>query len=437
MRGEAGQASLESVVLTTLVVALITSAAAFGAKPDLTEPVVRQIERGLCVVRNGDCERDRAPCVARSRDEITRGHITVGFVRLDNETGILVEELSDGLVRLTLTKGSGLGLEAGFGWQTDLDFGKVAFGVGGELRAALLASSRAGASVVLPSRKAADQLKKWLTDPTELLRNPPRNWIRDPGSIFKGELPSAEIRGPKIATIYGEGGLTGTIGVTGVVDPVLKGDLTFKGDDALGVRRDIKTGHRTFYYKRGQDFDAALGVGPEGIREIAGLGRRESTVYGIEFDRDGRPVDFSVSSLGPLRDAGDLPRELDGSARELLKGQGERVLATERHLDLTVPGNLQAVKKFMLIIGGKRLVFGQVAPIVNELRGRLDTATYDARSYSTSARRKGGGTDIALGAKVGASVEEETNTTELLAALSRGPSGNWGVNSFCQTGDRS
>jgi hypothetical protein len=431
VRSSNGQASLESIALTTLVVVLITSAAAFGAKPDLGDPVMRQVKRGLCIVRSGDCERDRASCVTKSDDSTTSGHLSVGFVRLDNETGFLIEELSDGLVRLTLVHGSSIGLEAGLGWQTDLDFGKVAFGVGGELRAAVLASSRAGGTVVLSSRSAADQLKKWLTDPAEMLRHPPLNWIRDPRKIFK-ELPSLEHKSPKLSSVYGEAGLTATIGATGVVDPVLKGDVTLKGEDALGVRRDLETGHRTFYYRRGLGFDAALGVGPDGMRKVAGLGRRESTVYGVEFDRGGKPVDFSVSSLGPLRNADDLPDDLSGSASQLLKGQGERVLATERHLDLTVPGNLEAVKKFMSVIALKRAVFGQIAPIASELNGRLDEATYEARSYSASSNTKGGGSDIAVGAKLGAGVEEQRDTAKLLAAMSRDPSGQWSTSSFCQ-----
>jgi hypothetical protein len=399
-----GQASLESIALTTLVVVLITSAAAFGAKPDLGDPVVRQVKRGLCIVRSGDCERDRAPCVTKSEDKTTRAHGSVGFIRLSRESGVLIEELSDGLIRMTMVQGVGFGLEAGLGWETDLDFGKVAFGVGGELRAAVLASARAGVTVVLPSREAADQLKLWL----------------------KGL--------PKASTIYGEAGVTATIGATGVIDPVLKGDVILKGEDALGVKRDVKSGHRTFYYRRSLEFDAALGVGPEGIREVAGLGRRDSTVYGIEFDRDGKPIDFSVSSLGPLRDANDLPEELRGSGRQLLRGEGERVLATERHLDLTVPGNLHAVKKFMSVIALKKAAFGQVAPIVSELRGRLDEATYDARSYSTRTSDTGASGAIAVGAKLGAGIEKARTTTELIAALSRGPSGTWATDSFCNPG---
>lgn len=419
MRASKGQASLESIALTTLVVVLITSAAAFGKPPDLGDPVVKQIKRGLCIVRSGDCERDRAPCVIKSDDNRTHAHASIGFVRFDRDNGYLVEEMSDGMVRLTLLHGAGIGLEAGLGWQTDLDFGKVAFGVGGELRAAVLASARAGGTIVLPSREAAEFLK-------DLLKSPPKQ--HRPAELIYGKKPKL----PKLSTIYGEGGVTATIGATGVVDPVLKADVTLKGEDALGVKRDVASGHRTFYYKRGLGFDTALGVGPDGIREVAGIGRRDSTVYGIEFDRDGKPVDFSVSSLGPLRDAGDLPQELRGSAGQLLKGQGERVLATERHLDLTVPGNLEAVKKFMSVILLKRAVFGQVAPIARELGGRLDEATYDARSYSTTSTTRGFSQDVAVGAKLGGALQKEHDTAKLIAALSRGPSGRWDTNSLCQ-----
>jgi hypothetical protein len=430
---ESGQASLESIALTTLVVVLLTSAAAMGAKPDLGDPVVHQFKRGLCIVRAGDCERDRAPCVTKSYDNTTRGHTTVGFVRLDNELGILIEELSDGLVRLTEIHGSSIGLEAGLGWNADLDFGKVAFGIGGELRAAVLANARAGGTVVLPSRKAADQLEKWLTDPAELIRRPPLNWIRDPRKILKGEMPSLEKDGPRVSSVYGEAGVTATLGATGVIDPVLQGDVTLRSEDAFGVRKDMKNDHRTFYYKRSAGFDAALGVGPDGIREVAGLGLRESTIYGIEFDREGKPVDFSVSSIAPLRNAGDLPEELRASASSLLRGQGERVLATERHLDLTIPGNLQAVKDFMRVIAIKRAVFGAVAPVVAELRGRLAEATYDARSYAVDSKHKGGSGEVAVGAKIGLGIEEETNTAKLLAALRRGESGQWSSDTFCPT----
>jgi hypothetical protein len=402
VHGSKGQASLESIALTTIVVVLITSAAAFGKAPDLGDPVVRQIKRGLCIVRAGDCERDRAPCVTKSDDSSAHAHATIGFVRVDRDSGYLIEEMSDGTVRLTLLQGVSAGLEAALGWQVDLDFGKVAIGVGGELRAAVLANARAGASAVVPADRAARSIK-------ELLKHP-----------------------PKPSTIYGEGGATATIGATGVVDPVVQGDVTLKGEDALGVKRDIASGHRTFYYKRSLGFDAALGLGPEGIRPVAGLGLRESTVYGIEFDRAGKPVDFSVSGLAPLRNARDLPVELRGSSKQLLRGQGERVLATERHLDLTVPGNLEAVKAFMSVIALERAVFGQVAPIVHELNGRLDDATYDARSYATTSEHSGLNAGVAVGAKVAAGVDKEHDTARLLAALSRGPSGKWDANSFCR-----
>ncbi|HWI22344.1 MAG TPA: hypothetical protein VNT22_06985 [Baekduia sp.] len=408
IRSDNGQASIESVGLTTMIVVLVTAAAAYGAKPDIAGSVTRQFKRGLCVVRAGDCERDRAPCVISAKDRRSREHITIAFVHIDQEKGVIVERLSNGMVRLTRTTRGGFGLEGGLGWNLELDFGKVAFGVGGELRAAAMASARAGASVEVPAAQAKVQLERWLADG------------------LKGPRP-------KPSTVYNEGGIDVTIGATGTIDPVAKADLVLKVDGALGVRKNVETGHRTFYYKRGRALDAALGVGPEGMREVAGLDRRDNTIYGIEVDAHNRPVDFSVSSLTPLRDASDLPLGLRGSGASLLKGDGERVLATERHLDLTVAENLDVAKRFLAAAALERATFGRVKPVVDDLARRLDTGTFDARSYAVASHDKGFSGDVAVGAKFGAGMKQTENVSRLLGALQRDASGQWADSSFCRT----
>lgn len=421
---ERGQASLETVAVTALVTALISAAGALAAFAPLGDAVARQLQRGLCVVRAGDCERDRLPCATGSVEQGSHDSVRIAFVRLDSRRAVLVEDLSDGTVRLSVMGGGAIGLEAALGATVDLDFGKVAFGIGGELRAAALAATRSGASFTMPSAQAADRLRRWIADPKQLVLDPPLELL-DPRRA-RDELPVAE-------SVYGEAGFVAKLGATGVVDPVVQGDVTLDSDDALGVRRDVRTGHRTIYFRREAGFDAALGVGPEGMRRIGGLGRRETTIYGLELDRDGRPVDFSVSTVEPLVDRAQLPDELREHGAALVVGTGSRVLATERHLDVTQAENLEAVRGFMRYVGVKRLALGIAAPVVERLAGRMDAAaTYSARSYAVRSDDRKLGASVALGAELGAESSAYTTTSRLLAALDRGPSGTWATGSFCR-----
>src|SRR5919108_1292633 len=65
MRSARGQGTVEYLAVVLLVAVVAgggTAAAAGGAGADIATAVPHEIIRALCIVRGGDCDRDRAPC---------------------------------------------------------------------------------------------------------------------------------------------------------------------------------------------------------------------------------------------------------------------------------------------------------------------------------------------------------------------------------------
>ena len=68
MRATDGQASLEWLAVTALVAVLVGVGAALAKADQVGVRVTRELARALCLVRHGDCTRDRDPCVVSASD---------------------------------------------------------------------------------------------------------------------------------------------------------------------------------------------------------------------------------------------------------------------------------------------------------------------------------------------------------------------------------
>ena len=96
MRGASGQSSLEYLVVVLLAAGALAAGGALVASPGIARAVVAQMARGLCVVRGGDCERDRAPCVTATRTQTTDKRVRIAFVTLGGGRTLIRERRSDG-----------------------------------------------------------------------------------------------------------------------------------------------------------------------------------------------------------------------------------------------------------------------------------------------------------------------------------------------------
>ena len=112
MHGQRGQGTIDYVALLAVLALLLGAAAATAAAgaPGVTNAVMSQVRRALCIVTGAACAADRG-CRASSQAERDAKHValTIVIIRLDGDRYVLREELSDGKVRLTIAHRGGVG----------------------------------------------------------------------------------------------------------------------------------------------------------------------------------------------------------------------------------------------------------------------------------------------------------------------------------------
>ncbi len=423
---ERGQAGIDYVALVAVAAGVLAAAGAVWPGTEAGAAVVRQLERALCVVRGGDCERDRAPCVTQARQSATRVQAHVLAVRLGAGTVALVEERSDGTIAVTRLQESELGADLRVGLGAGLRAGDVALAVGGEARAALLAHALSAKTWHVRSAGDARRLLQRLGERTRLVRaiGPDGSWT------WVQQRP----RVPPPAESASDRGWSVTLGGVGTVGKVAEGALTLSARDAYGARTLHGSGHRVLYVRRSQGFEAALGGGPGGrlLRRTASAATER--VYGIEVDERGKPVDLSIVVSGALTGTSDLPGEVQDAAGLLAAGagRGKRVFEVERHLDLTQSGNLAAAREFLRQATHPRPRFGDAVAVSAALDERLrEAGIAHARVYETAESRRGLGGHTTLGVKVAGAVERHSRTSRLVAALTRAAGAPWVTRDDC------
>ena len=423
---ERGQAALDYLALVAVAAGALAAAGSVWPGTEAGAAVVRQLERALCVVRGGDCERDRAPCVTRARQTATRVQAHVLAIRIGAGTVALVEERSDGAIAVTRLQEADLGADLRVGLGAGLRAGDVALAIGGEARAALLAHARSAKTWHVRSAAQAGRLLDQLAERTRLVRAtaPDGSWTW---------LPQRP-RIPPPAESASDRGWSVTLAGTGRAGKVADGALTLRAGDAYGARTLHGSGRRVLYVRRSQGFDAALGGGPGGrlLRRTAGAATER--VYGIEVDAHGEPVDLSIVVSGALTRSGDLPDDVQEAAGLLIRarGSGRRFFEVERHLDLTQTANLAAAREFLRHATHPRPRFGDAVAVSAALDERLrDAGTIHARVYEVGESRRGLGGHATLGVKVAGSVERYARTSRLVAALTRAAGAPWVTRGDC------
>ena len=143
------------MALVALVATTMGAAVALAPVPDVGASVLRQMHRALCIVRSGDCDRDRAPCVVSSSENASGGHGNLLVFRVGGGSALLIEHLSDGRARVTRVRETELGLEGGVGGGFSLDVGAVAVGVSAQARGAALARMKSAITWEVESTEQA------------------------------------------------------------------------------------------------------------------------------------------------------------------------------------------------------------------------------------------------------------------------------------------
>lgn len=408
-RAHAGQASVEWIALVLLVAVLFGLGAAMAQAGFVGRRVTREIARAMCLVRSGDCERDREPCAVSTNGR--RGGVAVhlAVVKLGGGTVAVLEQRSDGTVAVTRGTTEMLGIEAGLGAARDVALAGISTSAAAALTASYTGTGEQARTWIVGSPEAARRL-------IESLR--PRRIASRGGRVLEAPRPATpppDITYRQISTEAAiDAGLQATIGDQ---DVQLAG-LGMRFPKTAGTRVDHRTGHRTIYVQSSSS--ATLDVpGVLGLSHTSG-GER----YAVELDAQGRPVDLQVQATGRFAGSYDLPDVTQPVAGLLAVGSADdRVYEVNAHLDLTDPDNLVAARG---LIEAMSFHVGAPASASQALRRRLDEqGTVEARVLRQSDSATEHALQSPIGPKVGVTWGHEDRRTELLAATSRGLDGQW------------
>lgn len=406
MRGERGQGTIEYLAVVLVVAAVIAAAIALASATGLGEQVFHAFRRALCVVTGGACDNAvrlaSGPCVLSSQRRTDGDRLTVAVFHVGDRNVVLREDRSDGTTALTLVDGDSAGLDFGSGVGVHVRWGKSSWAVGGELRAAIIASSDAGRTwIVRDESEVADRLLR----------------IRV-AAAFDKEIPL-----PDPDVTFSERATTLTLDF----QAGNRQAISLSAKDAYGERVDHVTGRRTVYVR-----DVLGGRGKLSFGRVSGSGEGEGEErLGITYDRAGRPIDLMVLSTVDIEGTAGLPRSLARIAGYLrIPLHGSKHLETEQHLDLTDPLNAEAAQAFLGTFGENRL---GVRLAAKALRERLERrGTLSVRTYATdaSAHEVGGHVKVA-GVGVGGQTGSEDESARLVSAVARRPDGSWGRDEAC------
>ena len=403
MHAQRGQATIDYVALLAVLVALFgaaTATAAAGA-PGVTNAVMSQLRRALCIVTGQACTSHRElPCVVASRRDAHHVAVTIVIVRLDGDRYVLREDLSDGRVRLTIAHRGGVGGELASGLRVRIGAGGRTIGAERSVSAGSQAVLGHGEVHIAGNDREADAILR------ELRGSGPLGIGRD---------------GPQPQETFLEGGIR-ALSRAGIAGPAAQASLESLGETVIGARRNRVTGETTIYLDSGGTawgLLAGLGIGPTGS-----LDRRANLA--LRLDRDRRPIELSLTASGTiaagaavspvfsraLRRGGEA--EASGGAAELAGRRWE----LEVRVDLTDP----QVAAAWGAVRGNPASPAAIRALGATMRAR---GHLDARVYAVSSESEGAAASIAHVLKVGGELDRTTDSARLLSASTRPPGGVW------------
>jgi hypothetical protein len=380
MRADGGQATVDYVALVAVLVLLLgaaASAAGIGA-PGAANAVLGQTHRALCLVSGRSCEVERPrPCTVASTHDTHHFAVNVVLVRVDKDRYVVRERLSDGTVRLTVASRTGAGVEVGLGLRLQVEKDGTTLGTVDEARAGIQGVFGHGRVFRARDDDEADAIMRA---------------IRGAGRL------------PPPREVFYEGGMRelGRVGLSALI-----AGAGFEGvsETIVGVRQDRTNGALTISLNYGATANALAHMllsGPAAISD-------EQVIMGLTLDRDGRPVELSLSGAsvsvpGSMRYG---RQHLDGKRREF-----------SARVDLTDPGVAAAWRDFRRSPKSLRAI----RALADRLRAR---ARVDVRVYGTGVSVTGAAAGVGAFFRVGAEAEHMVELAKLESAVTRPPGGLW------------
>ena len=390
MRSTSGQATIDYVAIVAvlaIVFGLAVGVAPAGAA-GIVNAVTGQIRHALCLVGGGPCADPRTkPCTVASTRDLRHFAVKVFVFRIDHDRSVLREEMSDGTVRLTVTRSGAAGPGLAVGATAQVSVGGRPVGAKNELEAAAQGSGGYAKVYVARDEREAGVFMRALRDGRSPA--PPREVFHEAGVRGLSE--------PGIGSAWIEG-VSGT---------------------TVGLRRDRRTGETTLTLNAGASgwgaVTTALG-GPAGAADRA-------TTLGLTRDRNRRPTELSLSGGGTLAAGAALPlplkRALLGAKRNASLGEldGRRWEINAR-LSLLDPIVAAAWARFRRDPAS--------ADAIGALGGAIrDRAYLDVRAYRTGSTASGGAVSVAAGVRLGGEYDHVVDEARLISASSRPPAGLW------------
>jgi hypothetical protein len=401
MRSDRGQGTIEYIAVVLLVALVFTgtATAATGAGPDIAAAVPREIVRALCIVRGGDCYRDRAPCDVTSNIDATSIALEGVVFTIGDDKTVTVTRRSDGKVSVSLDTAPVGEAKGTLGARGKVSLGKRTIAGGAELSVGVTGSWDHGRTWVLPSEDAARRLVDAIRDDREL---PPADLEGHEGTL------EGAVRGQVGTGVAASGGATATL--------------------SGGWQTERATGNRTYHFALAGSGEAALSAGVASASASAGRG----AAYALTVGRDGRWLELTITRSGTFTGRADLPREIAPVAAvlDVPTGVGRRWVS-ETHLDLTDARNLAAARA---VVAGARdpLHRRALEDALARLSTRIeDNAIVDARTYATDETTYGIEGRAAFGLKIGGKYERTRATARLVAARTRDIGRRWSERNDC------
>ena len=406
MRSPRGQGTVEYLAVVLLVALVLggTATVASGAAGDIAAAVPRQIIRGLCIVRGGDCYRDVAPCDVASSAKSKNWAVTIAVFKFGHDKTVTVTQRSDKTFAVTLDTAPVGGVETTVGARGRLSLGKRSLSAGADLTAGVTGSVAHTKTWIVRSPAAASRLVEEIEHDAPMARPDVEG---HEGSLETGVDASA---GGLLANA--SGGAHAGVGA--------------------GWQTDRATGNKIYFFSGTIAAEVAGRV--QAVNRnlaVSGAGS-DRQQYALTVAPDGRWIDLAVTRTGELAARADLPRQLGPVADALdVPTAGGRRWVTESHLDLTDARNLAAAQAVVDALKDPRRP-ARLAVASGVLERRIeDDAVVDARVYAVDRQSWGVDGQAGVELKVGATFDKSTENTRLVAARTRGIDGRWRSRDEC------
>ena len=408
MRSDRGQGTVEylAVVLLVALVFAGTATAATGTGREIAAEVPRQIQRGICIVRGGDCYRDAAPCDVESSTASKSWSVGISVLRYAHDRTVLLERRSDGTVAITQIDTRSGGLQTVRGVEARIEHGRWRLSLGGAVTASAIAKLGDADTWVLPDDQRTVSAFLEALERKDAVRAPDQDVRRRDLEIAASVSRNAGAAMVGTATLRGTG----------------------------GVHTDRVSGTTTYFLEAGVDGVLELSKTFAGVRAGASGKAAGTAQLALTVDRDGRWVDLAVIASGELSASARLPKGAGPVADALhIPTSGGRRWVAEAHLDLSEPGNFAAAHAVL----DRVLAFpprpAATAAALAEFARRVDRdAVVDVRAYALDSTHDGFAANAGDGARaIGGSHESSTEHTRLIAARTRGLDGQWRGRADC------